>query len=72
MTGLALARHAAAHRPSLPVVLYTANAAAIGAQELADCGVCALLRKPIDAPALRRLLADLLVAPRCPGAVTTP
>ena len=60
MTGLALARHARQHRPALPVLLYTGNAADISQQELADCGVTTLLRKPIDAGALRTLLSELL------------
>ena len=60
MTGLALARHARQHRPGLPVLLYTGNAGAISPEELADCGVAGLLRKPIDAAALRPLLRDLL------------
>jgi PAS domain S-box-containing protein len=60
MTGLALARHARQHRPALPVLLYTANAADISREELADCGVTTLLRKPIDAEALRTLLDELL------------
>ncbi|MFL6694386.1 MAG: PAS domain S-box protein [Ramlibacter sp.] len=60
MTGLSLARIATRLRPGLPVLLYTGNAADIGAQELADAGVTAVLRKPFDAPALRNLLAELL------------
>jgi len=60
MTGLALARHARQHRPALPVLLYTGNAADISQQELADCGVTTLLRKPIDAGVLRNLLGELL------------
>jgi CheY-like chemotaxis protein len=60
MTGLELAQHATRHRPGLPVVLYTGNALGIGAQQLSDSGVSALLRKPIDTVALRPLLADLL------------
>ncbi|HEY1226495.1 MAG TPA: response regulator, partial [Ramlibacter sp.] len=60
MTGLALARHATRHRPGLPVLLYTGNAAAIRAEELSACGVTTLLRKPIDAAALRPLLVEML------------
>ncbi len=62
MTGLALARQAQAQRPGLPALLYTGNASEIAPQELADCGVRALLRKPIDGAALRPLLRDLLKA----------
>ena len=60
MTGLALARHARRHRPHLPVLLYTGNAADIDQQELAECGVTTLLRKPIEAGALRTVLGELL------------
>lgn len=63
MTGLALARHARQARPGLPVLLYTGNPIAISAQELADCGVARLLRKPIDTAALRPLLGELLARP---------
>ena len=48
------------HRPALPVLLYTGNASEIGEKELADCGVRALLRKPIDGAALRPLLGEML------------
>ena len=60
MTGLALSRHAMRHRPGLPVLLYTGNASEIGQQELADCGVSALLRKPIDGATLRPLISELI------------
>jgi PAS domain S-box-containing protein len=63
MTGLALSKHAMRHRPSLPVLLYTGNASEITQKELDDCGVNALLRKPIDAATLRSLLRDLLARP---------
>jgi CheY-like chemotaxis protein len=60
MTGLALSRHAVQQRPGLPVLLYTGNASEIAQEELADCGVSVLLRKPIDGATLRPLLRDLL------------
>jgi CheY-like chemotaxis protein len=60
MTGLSLSQIATRLRPGLPVLLYTGNAAGIGAQELADAGVAALLRKPFDASTLRGVLVDLL------------
>ncbi|MCM2336783.1 MAG: PAS domain S-box protein, partial [Pseudomonas sp.] len=60
MTGLALAKHAMRHRSALPVLLYTGNASEISQRELVDCGVRALLRKPIDGATLRQLLRDLL------------
>ena len=63
LTGLALSKHAVRHRPALPVLLYTGNASEIGQAELAECGVSALLRKPIDSDALRSLLRELLERP---------
>jgi len=63
MTGLALARHAKLHRPKLPVLLYTGNAADIAQEELAASGVTRLLRKPITAAMLRPLLGELLGQP---------
>jgi CheY-like chemotaxis protein len=68
MTGLALARRATEQRPDLPVLLYTGNAFDIGEQELAGCGVAALLRKPIDAATLRPLLRGLLARHAQPAA----
>jgi PAS domain S-box-containing protein len=56
MSGLQLARRAAELRPALPVLLYTGNGAEIEADELRRHAVRALLRKPVDAVALRELL----------------
>jgi CheY-like chemotaxis protein len=64
MTGLQLARGAADRRPDLPVLLYTGNGADIEGEELQRHGVRALLRKPIDALALRELLGRWLEAER--------
>jgi DNA-binding response OmpR family regulator len=50
------------------VLLYTGNASEIAQKELTECGVTALLRKPIDGAALRALLRDLLSQ----AAATTP
>jgi CheY-like chemotaxis protein len=60
MTGLELARHARQCRPGLPTLVYTGNAVEIPPEQLADCGVRALLRKPIDAGTLLPLLRDLI------------
>jgi CheY-like chemotaxis protein len=60
MTGMALARHAKQRHPALPVLLYTGNASEIREEELRECGVDALLRKPIEGAALRGLLRELL------------
>jgi len=64
MSGLALALHAAAVRPGLPVLLYTGNAAGVDSGEAQRHGVCAVLRKPVDAPALRATLRRCLQARR--------
>jgi PAS domain S-box-containing protein len=60
MTGLALAQHAAAVRPGLPVLLYTGNAAGVDKDEAQRHGVRAVLRKPVDPPALRATLRRCL------------
>jgi CheY-like chemotaxis protein len=60
LTGLQLAQRAAALRPGLPVLLYTGNADAIDADALPAHGVRALLRKPVDAEALRTVVRRLL------------
>ena len=60
LTGLALAQRAGAVRPGLPVLLYTGNADAIDAAEAQRHGVCGVLRKPVDAEALRALMQRCL------------
>jgi PAS domain S-box-containing protein len=60
MTGLALAQRAVAARPGLPVLLYTGNTAALDGDEARRHGVCAVLRKPVDAAALRAVLRRCL------------
>lgn len=60
MTGLQLAQRAIAARPGLPVILCTGNAHPFGRQELAQCGIRAVLRKPVVADGLRRLIVPLL------------
>ncbi|HEY0884838.1 MAG TPA: response regulator, partial [Ramlibacter sp.] len=70
LTGLALARQARQHQPGLPTLVYTGNASEIGEQDLAECGVTGLLRKPIEGATLQPLLRDLLrraAAPRAPS-----
>jgi PAS domain S-box-containing protein len=63
MTGLELARQAHALRPALPLLLYTGDARAIPPAELEDTGVRAVLRKPVDAAALRSAIRELLTQP---------
>ena len=60
MTGLQLAAHARALRPTLPVLLVSGNAGRFDSVELARCGVRAALGKPIDAQRLHALLCETL------------
>jgi len=60
MTGLELARRAAALRAALPVILYSGYAENIGAEQLARSGVRALLRKPVEPEPLYAALAEAL------------
>jgi DNA-binding NtrC family response regulator len=49
-------------RPGLPVLLYTGNADGIDEAEARRHGVCGVLRKPVDADALRALMQRCLKA----------
>jgi PAS domain S-box-containing protein len=60
MTGLELVRRIRPTHPDLPIILYTANADALNAEEVEAAGVRALVRKPVDVAALGELLRDLL------------
>ena len=60
MTGLELARELHASRPGLPVVLYTGYGDGITATDVEHAGVVALVRKPIDTPALLTVLSKHL------------
>jgi len=64
LEGLQLAQRAVALRPGLPVLLYTGNADAIDDAEAKRHGVCAVLRKPVDADALQALVRRCLEAGR--------
>jgi PAS domain S-box-containing protein len=61
LTGLQLAQRAHGVRPGLPVLLYTGDADVSEAAHLPGSGVCAVVRKPVDAEALRALLQRWLV-----------
>jgi PAS domain S-box-containing protein len=62
LTGIELARCARQARPTLPVLLYTGNAADFDAETLRSSGVSQALRKPIDPDRLRGVLANWLEA----------
>jgi CheY-like chemotaxis protein len=65
LTGLELAQRACAARPALPVLLYTGDADVSEAAGMLGSGVCAVVRKPIDAEALRALLQRWLAPAAC-------
>ena len=48
LTGLELACRVRELRPDLPVILYTGYSENLEQHELARCGVCALVRKPLE------------------------
>jgi CheY-like chemotaxis protein len=60
LSGLELAQRATALRPGLPVLLYSGNAEGFDAAEAQRHGVCAVLRKPVDAEVLRAALQRCL------------
>ena len=60
MTGLDFARAVRALGSSVPILLYTGFGEAIGASEIGNAGVRAVLRKPIDPSALLRALQAAL------------
>jgi signal transduction histidine kinase/CheY-like chemotaxis protein len=56
LSGLQLAQRAVGLRPGLPVLLYTGNAEGIDTEQARRHGVRGVLRKPVDAEALRALM----------------
>jgi CheY-like chemotaxis protein len=60
MTGTELAARAQAIRPGLPIVLVSANAAAIDTEAARRGGVRRVLAKPVAAETLKSVLAELL------------
>jgi PAS domain S-box-containing protein len=62
LTGLQLADALAAVRPGLPVILYTGYSENIDAVQLESSRVCAVVKKPVDPPALLALLRRHLSA----------
>ena len=55
-TGLDLARELKALRSELPVILYTGHSEAVNEQDAARCGVCALVKKPLEPATLLSLM----------------
>jgi CheY-like chemotaxis protein len=60
LTGLQLARRVHARRPTLPIVLVSANVDAFDPAELATAGIRRALPKPIDVQHLRAVLGEWL------------
>jgi PAS domain S-box-containing protein len=62
MTGLELARQVHATRGDVPVMLYSGFAEAIDAEQIAQAGVCKVLRKPVEPVELKDALRQCLAA----------
>ncbi len=60
MTGLELATRVGAMRPGMPVILYSGYAENLREDDLARCGVRALLAKPVESEPLFAALAEAL------------
>ena len=60
MTGLEAAAQLAKLRPALPLLLYTGYSEQVSPARLAAAGIRLLIRKPLDIPAFRQLLEELL------------
>jgi two-component system cell cycle sensor histidine kinase/response regulator CckA len=60
MTGLEAAEELAKLRPGVPVILYTGHSEHLSEARVSAAGVRALARKPLDIPAFRELLVELL------------
>jgi PAS domain S-box-containing protein len=67
MNGLESARRLLERRPDLPAILYTGYSEGLTEAIVAQAGLRALLRKPIDEAQLRDLLQELLRWPSPPG-----
>jgi CheY-like chemotaxis protein len=62
LTGLELACRVIALRPGLPVILYTGYSENLAQKELDRCGVCALVKKPLEPAVLMSALRANLPA----------
>jgi DNA-binding NtrC family response regulator len=71
LTGVELARRLTGVRPDLPVILYTGYSDAADDEAMARSGICALLRKPVDAERLLALLRAHLPGTRQPPAAVS-
>jgi CheY-like chemotaxis protein len=64
MTGLEAAEQILKLRPAVPVVLYTGHSEHLTEARISAAGIRALARKPLDIPAFRTLVEDLLPRPQ--------
>jgi PAS domain S-box-containing protein len=64
MRGLEAAEQLLQLRPDLPVILYTGHSEHLSEARISAAGIRALTRKPLDVPAFRRLLENLLLDQR--------
>jgi PAS domain S-box-containing protein len=71
LTGLELATAVLAVRPDVPVILYTGYSENISSEQVARAGVCAVVKKPIDPPALLAVLRKHLAGAAPERAVRT-
>jgi signal transduction histidine kinase len=60
MTGLEAAEQILKLRPDVPVVLYTGYSEQVTEGRISAAGIRALVRKPLDIPAFRKLVEELL------------
>jgi PAS domain S-box-containing protein len=62
MTGLEAAAQLLKHRPDAPVILYTGHSEHLTQERIRGAGIRAQARKPLDVPAFRALVEELLPA----------
>ena len=60
MTGAEAAEQMLKCRPDASVILYTGHSEHLTEERVAAAGIRALVRKPLDVPAFRRMLEELL------------
>lgn len=64
VTGIELAQQMLSTNPNLPIILYTGYSEVVN-KELADgIGIRAFVQKPLDIPAFRKTLEDILISAR--------
>ncbi len=64
LTGTGLAKYVLSVRPDVPVILYTGYSDSLTEQQIRDCGIRAIVKKPVDVSALFSLVKTLLPGAR--------